>query len=184
MNSKILVLDAMGVLYQSCDDVEELLIPFIKAQNRACSEGAIRESYIRASLGEITLTEFWVSNGVNPELESQYLNQHRLTEGVIPFLESVKGRYDKCICLSNDVAEWSKYLRVHFGLEPYFDDWLISGDLGYRKPSKDIFRIVQERYGSQSEYTFIDDNPNNVKAAQEQNWNAILMNPSLFKACP
>lgn len=184
MNSKILVLDAMGVLYQNCDDVEELLIPFIKAQNRACSEGAIRESYIRASLGEMTATEFWVSNGVNPEIEPQYLNQHRLTEGVIPFLESGKGGYDKCICFSNDVSEWSKYLRVHFGLEPYFDDWLISGDLGYRKPSKDIFRIVQERYGSQSEYTFIDDNPNNVKAALDQNWNAFVMNPSLFKVCP
>ena len=49
--NKILVLDAMGVIYQSCDDVEELLVPFIREQGSNIDKKTIEDLYTRASLG-------------------------------------------------------------------------------------------------------------------------------------
>ena len=49
--NKILVLDAMGVIYQSCDDVEELLVPFIREQGSNIDKKIIEDHYIQASQG-------------------------------------------------------------------------------------------------------------------------------------
>lgn len=46
LHRKVLVLDAMGVLYQACDDVGELLIPYIASFNKGVSAGTINRLYI------------------------------------------------------------------------------------------------------------------------------------------
>ena len=45
--NKILVLDAMGVVYQSCDDVEELLVPFIREKGSNIDKKTIEYLYTR-----------------------------------------------------------------------------------------------------------------------------------------
>ena len=81
--NKILVLDAMGVIYQSCDDVEELLVPFIREQGSNIDKKIIEDHYIQASLGEFSSEEFWTKVGVDHNLEDEYLDRHRLSVGLL-----------------------------------------------------------------------------------------------------
>ena len=56
---KIVVLDAMGVIYQVGDDVADLLYPFIIEKGGAADLAQISRFYIEASLGKITAADFW-----------------------------------------------------------------------------------------------------------------------------
>ena len=81
--NKILVLDAMGVIYQSCDDVEELLVPSIRENRSNIDKKTIEDLYTRASLGEFSSEEFWTKVGVDHNLEDEYLDRHRLSVGLL-----------------------------------------------------------------------------------------------------
>ena len=132
--SKILVLDAMGVIYQSCDDVEELLVPFIREKRSNIKKKTIEDLYTRASLGEFSSEEFWAKVGVDYNLEDEYLDRHQLSVGLLDFLFVVKNQVKAPIyCLSNDVSEWSIKLRRKFQLDQYIERWFISGDLSTRQ---------------------------------------------------
>ncbi len=163
-----LLLDAMGVLYQSGDDVAELLIPFVHRHGRACRPAAtIEQAYVAASLGDIDETTFWQRMGVDPVLEDDYLAGHRLIEGTREALPLLYRSFERIACLSNDVSGWSAKLRQRFGLESWIDPWFISGDLRMRKPTPGIYRLVLERLGSKpQDVVFVDDRPKNLDAAK------------------
>ena len=56
----ILILDAMGVLYEAGDDVAELLVPFVGKHGRSdLSAEAIDRDYVEASLGRMGPDAFW-----------------------------------------------------------------------------------------------------------------------------
>jgi HAD superfamily hydrolase (TIGR01509 family) len=176
MNAKILVLDAMGVIYKHCDDVEKLLIPFLKSNKSNISRNMIKGFYRRASLGQISSKSFWEYLEVNKNLENEYLKNFELTEELIPFLEKSKAVFDKVLCLSNDVSEWSKKLRSNFKLIDYFDDWFISGDLKCRKPSLEIYYklLSKQKEISPKEIIFIDDKEENLIPAKDIGFQVFL----------
>ena len=103
---KAVVIDAMGVIYRVGDDVRDLLCPFIAGKGGETNESHIERLYRSASLGNITTSEFWEAVGISPELEEEYLTKHRLTRGLIDFLEELRLRGIQAWCLSNDVYEW------------------------------------------------------------------------------
>lgn len=164
----ILLLDAMGVLYQSGDDVAELLIPFVYRHGRpGLSAETIEQEYVAASLGDMDTTTFWRRLGVDPALEDDYLAAHRLIEGTRETLPLLRRRFQRIACLSNDIADWSVKLRRRFGLEDWIDPWFISGDLGLRKPSAEIYSLVLERLRSKpQDVVFVDDRPRNLDTAK------------------
>lgn len=59
--------------------------------------------------------------------------------------------------------------------DPVFDrfiDIVVSGDEKVAKPAAQIFAIAEERFGHPSDaMLFIDDNPDNIRAARELGWN-------------
>ena len=58
-------------------------------------------------------------------------------------------------------------LRRRFGLEDWIDPWFISGDLGLRKPSAEIYSLVLERLRSKpQDVVFVDDRPRNLDTAK------------------
>jgi putative hydrolase of the HAD superfamily len=164
----VLALDAMGVIYQSGDDVAELLIPFIAA-NGGCTDGEfIEQAYLRASLGELTSAEFWRLAGIDPGLEDSYLSLHRLTDGIRDLLIEARHHAIEVCCISNDVAEWSVALRRRFRLESLIEPWFISGDIGIRKPGRGIYQAALAGLGCEaSKVLFVDDRIRNLDAARE-----------------
>jgi len=173
---EILLLDAMGVLYRAGDDVAELLVPFVRQHGQATlTPGEVDRAYVTASLGEMDAPTLWRRLGVDPALEDDYLAGHRLIERTLDALPRLRTRYARVGCLSNDVAAWSVKLRQHFDLERWIDPWFISGDLGLRKPSPEIYRLVLARLGVQPDHViFVDDRPKNLDAARELGIRTVL----------
>lgn len=171
----ILVLDAMGVIYTTGDDVGDLLVPFIRENGNNHDETYISERYQLASLGQITAPQFWLDVGLDPALEDSYLNGHSLQENLYKFLETATTRFEKIVCLSNDVSEWSLKLRKKFNLEEYISDWFISGDIGSRKPDTKIYQYMAKILNVDfSQLVLIDDRSKNILAALSLGMHAFL----------
>jgi HAD superfamily hydrolase (TIGR01509 family) len=175
LKHKTLILDAMGVMYPVGDDVKYLLCPFIAEKGGITDIEKISSLYNDASLGKMTSTEFWQAVGIDPILEDEYLQRHKLTDGLIEFLEAMNSSDIEVWCLSNDLAEWAKKLRDRFKLARYIRGFVISGDVGLRKPDPAIFHHLLHQTGvSANEAVFVDDNPRNLASAAKMGFRTIL----------
>jgi len=163
----VVIFDAMGVTFKESDDVNNLLIPFIERECGYEDRGAIRQLYAVASLGCISSKGFWEQVGCGyPGIERQYLDTQLIVDpDFIPVAERLKSGYVLSM-LSNDVSEWSAYLRRRFDLDRLFTSVVISGDYGYRKPDPRLYEILMESLGITSHRCiFIDDQPRNLDTA-------------------
>ena len=178
---KFIIFDVMGVVFTVGDDVEGLLIPYICSLKAGTTAQNVKDAYLTASLGRMTSRELWALMGFEQsdilEIERNYLEKSfTLDAGFLPCAKALKEHYGLAL-LSNDVSEWSKYLRSFYGIEPLIDAFFISGDLGVRKPDPQIYRIALDTLGTYpSECVFIDDSPERVDVARELGINSILFN--------
>lgn len=152
MDKKCVIFDAMGVIFTVGDDTNDLLVPFIRQYNRDITIEEINKYYMSASKGEITSKEFWENVGLNIEysgknIEKEYLDTClTLDKEFIEIAKSLKKEYNIAI-LSNDVKEWSEYLRVKHRLNDIVDYSIISGEVGIRKADKKIYEIALNKIG-------------------------------------
>ena len=178
LHLKAVVLDAMGVIYFVGDDVADLLCPFIAEKGGTSDITKIERLYHSATLGNMSAFEFWKSVGIEPGLEDEYLQRYKLTDGLIEFLEAMNSRDIEVWCLSNDISEWSRKLRARFGLERYFQGFVISSDVGARKPDHAIFEYLLGWLSvSPSDAVFVDDQPKNLNPAAQLGFGTILFAP-------
>jgi FMN phosphatase YigB (HAD superfamily) len=156
----------MGVIFSAADDVEELLIPFVRASGGILDAEVIRSRYIDASLGAISADEFWFAVGLNPTVEDEYLSKHSLMLGVKDFLQLAKDTVIPVWCLSNDVDRWSRNLRTSLEIDALLSGAVISSEVKSRKPSPAIYQCLLERSGYHAgDILFVDDREKNVEAA-------------------
>ncbi|MGI9318543.1 MAG: HAD-IA family hydrolase [bacterium] len=173
-----LVLDAMGVIFQSADDVAELLIPFIAERSGSFDEEVIQSAYLAASLGKISPDEFWQRVDVPSALEDEFLSRHRLNPGITGLLSEAKSKGISVWCLSNDVSRWSDKIRNNLGIEEFLSGSVISGDVGIRKPDREIYEALIQSSGFEIEdILFVDDREKNVAAARESGIETIMFEP-------
>ena len=162
----LVVFDAMGVLYSIGNDVGELLIPYLRELGCVCDNAEIRRWYRQASLGQISSARFWKACGVQGD-DVAFTLRHTLTPGIVALVTDLHRHGVRMACLSNDVSEWSLLLRQRFGLDRFIDTWMVSGDIGVRKPHEEAFQILAETTGTSfSQMVFFDDRPDNVEAAR------------------
>ena len=170
---KLVVFDAMGVLYSAGDDETEWLIPYLREQGCRLDFADIHQAYEEASIGHLTSTEFWQVCGVRGD-DQTYCSRHTLTPGMDTLLADLSQKGVRVACLSNDVSEWSRILRVRFGLEKWISTWVISGDLRARKPDPEAFHILAERTGVPlDDMVFFDDAQRNIDAALNLGMDAV-----------
>jgi len=167
MSTKWVILDVMGVIFEVGDDTNNLLVPYIQKRNDMISAEKINAMYLRASLGEISSFNFWNELGFGskyPEIERDYLDTYlRIDSEFVEIAKTLSKNYSLAI-LSNDVKEWSNYLRTKFDLSRLFKIIIISGEVGYRKPDKRIYNILLDRIQSPpSDCVFVDDRAKNLR---------------------
>jgi HAD superfamily hydrolase (TIGR01509 family) len=176
---RAIVLDAMGVIYSVGDDVIDLLCPFIAEKGGDKDISKIQSLYDSASLGNMCASEFWEAVGINPSLEDEYLIRYQLTNGLVEFLEEIKKGGYEVWCLSNDLSEWSKKLRIRFELDNYFHGFVISGDVGSRKPDRAIYSILLSRLSTDpGNAVFVDDRLKNLDSAAALGFKTVLFDPA------
>ena len=177
---RCLVLDAMGVIFKSADDVGELLIPYIAEKAETFDEDVIRSAYLKASLGVISPDEFWRQVDLTSMFEDEFLSLHSLNPGIKELLSHAKDSGISVWCLSNDVGRWSDKLRKNLDIEKFLNGSIISGDVGVRKPDKKIYEILIQSSGCNVEdILFIDDREKNVIASREIGIETAMFNPEI-----
>lgn len=76
MRPVAVVLDGMGVIFDAGhggDDVQNLLIPFVRENGCSQDEDVIRRTYLQATEGKMSALQFWQKVGVSPALKTSTL---------------------------------------------------------------------------------------------------------------
>jgi putative hydrolase of the HAD superfamily len=142
---------------------------------------AFREEKLfgKAQVGKLSSHDFLAHLGYDdPEAAMKdYLENYLTLDADFKgFAEKAVKEY-KLVLLSNDVSEWSKYLTELHGIDKYFHDKIVSGDVGFKKPDSEIFTLAASRLGCRVENcVFIDNGVNNLNAAVELGIKTILFN--------
>jgi putative hydrolase of the HAD superfamily len=173
---RTVIFDMYGVILK---DPTGNLMPFINGIYPELGEADVYPLWLKAGLGEISSLEFWKSLRSDIDCagtEKAYLDTIEINDDFYAAAEVLRKEY-RLALLSNDVSEWSLYLRQKYGLDRYLDVIMVSGDLKLKKPDPEIFRRTLQRLGqSASDCIYIDDRRHNLMAAQQLGMDVILFN--------
>ena len=181
-HTKCILIDMYGVIIE---ESRGYFIPYTYEHFAESEYGritkAFREEQIfeKAQTGRLSSHDFLAYLGYDdPEGAMKDYLEHYLTldAGFKSFAEKA-GRKYPLVLLSNDVSEWSDYLTDHYGINGFFCDKIVSGDVGLRKPDPEIFALALSRLGCQAEdCVFIDNSVSNLQAAAGLGIQTILFN--------
>ncbi len=179
---RILLLDMYGVIIK---ESKGYFIPYtfehFGRNEHARLTKAFREEclFTKAGNGELSSDEFLSLLGYPDPAETMrdYLtNFLTFDQEFLWFAERNYQQYD-FVLFSNDVIEWSKYLFELHGLQKYFKESIISGEIRMRKPENRIFAYaIKHLQCAAQECIFVDNSVQNLNAAQEAGINTILFN--------
>ncbi|EGD47593.1 HAD-superfamily hydrolase, subfamily IA, variant 3 [Ruminiclostridium papyrosolvens DSM 2782] len=173
---KALILDMYGVIIK---DPEGGLLPFINRTFPDLSRDDVYRHWIKANVGELSSFNFFRELGFEGDLsiiEKEYLDTIEIDESFYEFAPILKKHYNLAL-LSNDLGEWSRYLRNKFKINDYFDVITVSGDLKIKKPDVKIFMHTIDKLGcSATDCIYVDDRRFNLAAAQSLGMDSVLFN--------
>lgn len=88
-------------------------------------------------------------------------------DGSVALLAELRGAGFRLYALSNWSSETFPTVRHRFSFLEWFDDIVISGEVGIVKPDSDIYELAKTRFQVDPPVTlFIDDSAANVRAAE------------------
>ena len=182
----MVVLDAMGVMYQPGEDFELLLL-FAHEMGCTKADAEITGLYDEASRGTMSSAELWRRLGIfeDPEaLDRRLVARYSITDGLFDFLRWCAESDLQVACISNDVREWARARALHFGLAESIVSWTISGDVGHRKPDGAIYDAFLSTANADGVYVFVDDRLRNVLAAADKGMRGVLFGDNSADARP
>jgi HAD superfamily hydrolase (TIGR01509 family) len=171
-----IVLDFNGVIASDINATARSLGKFWGQHlNPAEAYARWRPLYLKASLGQIPVEQFWkelrvsfgLSPAYSPEEEARWLSSIvPLDPDVAHILDKLGRRYTLGL-LSNYVGSWARTLLAKWGLTDRFRGILISSDRGVRKPDlapyREICRMLGVRPGAA---VYVADEEEDVVAAE------------------
>jgi len=134
-------------------------------------EGGYAEASDLLDVGRIGFQEYLnrfatLSGQTAPEVAAQFDALARVDDDVVQIISELHAAYHTGL-VSNTHSEELRPILARHNLADLFNEIIISSDVGISKPDPAIFHMMLERLGAQPEEAiFIDDNPNNVAAAE------------------
>lgn len=125
--------------------------------------------------GKMTDDEFWTwagkewkLNKTPKELMELLISGYEIDQNVIEVVKKVRASgYKTLICTSNFPARINS-LQGKFKFLDNFDAWALSYEIGFNKPSKELFEELIKKSGvNANEIAFADDNVDNVEGARQ-----------------
>ncbi len=173
---RALILDMYGVIMK---DPEGGYLPFVNRTFPDLSHDDVYQHWNKANVGELSSKELFRELGFEGDLskiEKEYLDTIEINESFYEIAPILKKHYH-LVLLSNDLSEWSRYLRDKFKINDYFDVITVSGDIKIKKPNEQIFMLTLDKLGhSASDCIYVDDRRFNLAAAQSLGMDTILFN--------
>lgn len=116
----------------------------------------------------------WTENKVGREefckIYSDIFEVNEYTTGLLPEL---KEKY-RILLLSNTNEIHREYGYKHYEFLNHFEKIFLSHEVGFRKPEKEIYDVVENYTGEPSEkHLFIDDVKEYIDAARKNGWGGI-----------
>lgn len=110
--------------------------------------------------------------GRNVTFDEIHSARSHLNEQLVVLLRNLKKNYR--ICLFSNASSKLQEKLVTLGIDDLFDTVVVSGEIGYIKPSHEAFRVAFEKINAlPREVLFIDDNPANIHSARQYGVNAL-----------
>lgn len=178
---ELVVLDARGVLYDEANDIGARLVPFVRERASKASLQEINDAFRAASLGRLSTGELWERLGVNDdaaELDALYTAEFRLRDGVLEFIDRLHDRGLRVAVSTNNVLGWSRAIRARFDLDGRVDTWVVSGEVGTRKPDAAFFEALRRMTGVEYvDSLLIDDQIDDLDMARSLNMSTAMFVP-------
>lgn len=97
-----------------------------------------------------------------------------LNPPVISTLSRLRRRLSRMVMLSNTDAERFGFIRDRFPEVMFFDDYVLSYEVGFIKPDPRIYGLALDKAGvPPDECVFIDDRSENIEAARQMGMETI-----------
>lgn len=177
----LVVLDARGVLYDEANDIGARLVPFVRERGSKASLQEVNDLIRSASFGRLSTAELWAELGIEgdaPELDELYTSEFTLRDGVLEFIDRLHERGLRVAVITNNVLGWSKALRRRFELDSYVDTWVISGEIGSRKPEAAFFEALRRMSGvPYADSLLIDDQLDDLDMARSLGMSTAMFVP-------
>lgn len=179
---KTLLIDMYGVIIE---ESKGNFIPYTLKHFDETRHGEIlhmlREKHMfqKVQIGEVTSEEFMTSLGYQEPVESMkdYLKKHLTLDPQFKAFAEHVSRVMDIVLISNDVSEWSAFLTEYHGLNLFFTDKIISGEVHMRKPEKRIFSYALEKMKrAGKDCVFVDNSSKNLLAAKSMGISTVLFN--------
>jgi putative hydrolase of the HAD superfamily len=173
---RAIILDMYGVILK---EPEGGLLPYV---NRYFPDLQYDDVYLhwnKANVGELSSSGFFSNLGFKGDMDKikrEYLDTLEIDGAFYSAAETLMKHY-RLALLSNDLSEWSKYLRDKFNINRYFDTVVVSGDVKLQKPDIQIFDLLLDRLSlTARDCVYIDDRRKNLTAAKSLGMEAVLFN--------
>ena len=90
-------------------------------------------------------------------------------------INSLRESHYKTALLSDQTNEWWPFLNQKYAISSYFDECIISSEVGHHKPEPEIYHIALQKLHSQPHASvFIDDLTHNLTPADDIGISTIL----------
>lgn len=137
--------------------------------NNIPHEGPYFDASYQQDMGNITVGEFLdrLSKLQGCKVTREELDESaKVDQDVVNIIKKLRTSY-KTALLSNAPSAVIREILAEHDLEKYFDVIIVSSEVGYVKPSPEIFMLTLEKLGlTASEAIFIDDNEKHTDAAE------------------
>lgn len=156
-------------------------------QNGYEQTGDILAATQKHDRGDLSDKEFFkaladITGETADQVETELEANNELNQSLVEYIDQLKHKY-KIALLSNSASEYLRNEIAKYDLEKYFDEIVISSEVGLIKPEPAVFEhILQKLSASASECVFTDDNPKYVNAANDLGINGLVFkNTQSFK---
>jgi epoxide hydrolase-like predicted phosphatase len=179
---KAVIFDLSGVLFKSGTRkfVEELHVesgvPIEKIVD--LFEGELGEKYRKAKISRddfwtTILSELGIKDSID-NVEDRWIAHSVLIEETRDIILKLAKKY-KVYYLSDNVRERFDRLNNKYSFAEWFEDGIISHDVGLKKPNPEIYKLMLKKAGvSPDEAIFIDDKEKNLPPAAALGIKTIL----------
>ncbi len=139
----------------------------------------IKNATSKLDKGLMSADEFFeslskLSNIPPEEIRQEFLAHASLNERLLSLILDLKKSY-KIAILSNASSSHLRQVLNDAGINKLFDEVVVSSDIGYTKPSKEIFDHTLNKLGVKAEEAlFVDDSPRFVEAAESMGIKGIV----------
>lgn len=167
---RLVVLEAVSVLYDQPHALERHLLPFVREQGGTARADTIEDGFSSVLTGAMDTAAFWELCGVpgDPDdIDARYVATRRLRSGAASFLSEMQRRRIPVAATTNDATTWSTATRDRDRLSAIWP-WLVSSAVGTTTSNVAMFEVLRRESSiAHGHCLYVDTDIDNLDAARD-----------------